>query len=684
MSRIMSYADAVRLLGGEGPTVKALERITGGLALVTAVIGAPAALLGWLGARGEFIRLSHELVRSVSERRSGLSRYNRTQRLEAAIAVLVVVAYFEALAETRLPFQFDDLDLTKDEQARLANVAPDGFFVSVDQAFGALPEPYEVPGRRGILREYYTRVSGAFVTFVRGLAVWEQLSETERNRVDRPLIVDVPLRAVERYEELLRRLATDFPEVAFWTNLREHEATRADVNTLGAAMSRLERTLVEISTGRPPDVRRAGLAYAYRATLDRPIVTSGDIPEGLRLPTLGAGYISPGFRVGQVAGDVKLSEESWWNDMPIRDDVEEFLVGYLTSSQATRTPLLVLGQPGAGKSVLTRILAARLPAADFLPVRVILRDVPAAADLQDQIEYAIRDATGERIEWPALVRTAGDALPVVILDGFDELLQATGVAQTDYLRRIADLQQRESDQGRPMAVIVTSRTSVADRARAPDDMVAIRLEPFDQTRVAAWLAVWNEVNAEPFRRGGLTPLTAGAVLAYPELASQPLLLLMLALYDANGNALQRSTTQLREADLYERLLRSFARREVEKHQPGLPERDLELAVEHELRRLSVVAFAMFNRGSQCWVSSHRGSPQVCTTSGHRCGPPRSCSAGSSSSTVPRPAATTGAWRPMNSCTPRSASTSSPTSPGRCSGTSPSVRPPRPCPFPGRP
>ena len=119
------------------------------------------------------------------------------------------------------------------------------------------------------------------------------------------------------------------------------------------------------------------------------------------------------------------------------DDLQEFLAGFLTSPRAVEAPLLVLGQPGSGKSVLTKVLAARLPAADFLPVRVALRDVPVTADLQDQIEYAIRAETGDRLEWPALARSAGDALPLVMLDGFDELLQATGVSQSDYLTRVA-------------------------------------------------------------------------------------------------------------------------------------------------------------------------------------------------------------------------------------------------------
>ncbi len=92
-------------------------------------------------------------------------------------------------------------------------------------------------------------------------------------------------------------------------------------------------------------------------------------------------------------------------------------------------------------------------------------------------------------------------------------------------------------------------------------------------------------------------------MTYPALAEQPLLLLMLALYDADGNALQRNRDTIGEAELYERLLTRFARREVVKDQVDRTEDALREDIKDELERLSVVAFAMFNRGTQ-WVTEH--------------------------------------------------------------------------------
>jgi hypothetical protein len=608
VSKRLNYSDAVRLLGGQdSKIVSALDKFAGGVLLSGAAIGLPG-MLTLLGVKSEVVRLSQELVRKLSERRGGLSRYSRTQRLEAAHAVLVVTAYLDALEKAELPDWFADLALTKAERTAMADegsqLARDATHLinvlfSTPVGLPGLHLPYE--DYLSELREgIYAVFSNCLLDFVERLAIWEQLTVSDDEQLKHALR-DVADLACYKYEELFRRLVVDFPEVACWANLRDHQATRAEVRSVGMALAALERRLTEIATGSVPDARRSSLTRAYRAELERPIVESGDVPAGLRIPTLRQAYVTPRFRLRQVDGAARLSEESWWEKVPVRDDLDDFLIGYLTSPRASEAPLLVLGQPGSGKSILTRMLAARLPASDFLPVRVALREVPAAADLQDQIEHAICKATGERLDWPALVRSAGDALPVVSLDGFDELLQATGVSQTDYLAKVATFQCREKEQGRPVAVIVTSRTSVADRARAPEDMLALRLEPFDPDRVMTWLNTWNATNAGHFAARGLAPLSSEVVLAHPDLAAQPLLLLMLALYDADGNALQRVEIDLPQVELYERLLRSFARREVVKHRPGLPDRDLNRAVEEELRRLSVAAFAMFNRGSQ-WVS----------------------------------------------------------------------------------
>lgn len=604
MPSTLSYLDAARLLGeDDDQLLRRLDMLASGALL--GIAPAVPAVLALFDAKTELFRLGHDLIRRLREQRSGLGRYDRTQRLAAAHTVLVVAAYFETLADADLPVRFADLELTKSEQIAIAgqSAPPDaGSLVEEVLAAGAtLPTPHgahETYARD--LESYYGRLSGHIEQFLTGLFVWDSLTTAVRDRAVEAFR-QLPPAAVRRYREHVRSLAADFPEVAVWVGMLEHEATRDAVRDLEPSLVRLARGLEQLSCGRVPQEQVRSLARAHRAVLSRPIAESGDLPPDLAVPSLQTAYLTPLYRVTDVDPQGGPSNEAWWEHIEIRDDLEEFLVRYLTCTRATEVPILVLGQPGAGKSVLTRVLAARLPPGDFLAVRVPLRDVAAEQDIQGQIEQAIHQATGERLAWPALVRSSPGALPVILIDGFDELLQATGVRQTDYLTRVADFQRREADQGRPVAVVVTTRTSVADRARTPAGTLLLRLEPFDPPRITAWVDMWNATNAASFTRVGIRGLDTDTVLSHLEIAGQPLLLLMLALYDADGNALQRSASNLQRTELYEQLLVSFARREIIKSRPASTPQEMTGAIEQEMRRLSIVAFAMFNRVSQ-WVT----------------------------------------------------------------------------------
>lgn len=603
----LSYQDAVRLLGGrEDATVAALDRLTGGLLLASSATGAGFAA-SLFDVRGELSRLGAGLVHGLGERARGLTRFERGERMAAAHAVVVLSAYFEVLAETELPCGAEDLELTRAEQVGLAageqphshrlHALADTLLRS-DVPIPSPHRPYEET--LATLSGFYRRLSGEVTRFVSGLAVWDRLDDTQRTRFQQTVSDGLPDRAGTRYEELFRQLALDFPEVAFWANLIDHQATRSQLRSLRAGLDELGRALSELASCRTPDPWLTGLARAHHAVLDRPILTSRDVLDGLSLPPLGAAYVSPDFRVAEVGPTDRFAEEGWWAEQQVREDLDHFLLGHLTSPRAVRAPLVVLGQPGSGKSVFTHVLAARLPPADFLVVRVELRDATAEADLQTQIEQAVRSATGEAVTWPELVRRGAGALPVVLLDGFDELLQATGASQSDYLQKAGDFQRREMAQGRPVVVVVTSRTAVADRARPAEGMLALCLEPFSDAQVTWWLRMWNRTNATGFTARGLHPLEPDVALRYRELASQPLLLLLLALYDADENALQRRDEALGEGELYERLLTSFAAREVRKAAAGLDDEEFDAAVERQLAQLSLVSFAMFNRGRQ-WI-----------------------------------------------------------------------------------
>lgn len=409
------------------------------------------------------------------------------------------------------------------------------------------------------------------------------------------LTVDMAASLDRSFVELATPLAGSCPEFALTAGLPCAALNDRADSRAGIGLSGLGALLAEFA-GR--DARRAdgrSLLHAPIASLDSP---------GPGLPSLAEGYVAPRFRLaGRALEASQIASDKWWELRPTYDAFERFIAAYLLSLPALLNPLLVLGHPGAGKSLFTKLLTARLPASEFRPLRVELRHAPAEADLQTQLEHALKRTTGRSVSWPDWSEAEPGVIPVVLLDGFDELLQAgaqrlDSTRQWAYLRDIEAFQAREAQLGRPLIVIVTSRTVVADRAEVPRNSQVLRLEPFGMPEIDRWLSIWNTANRTHQEQHGLRPLTREVVLTHKELAAHPLLLLMLALYDAGDNALHRLTDQdISRTQLYDRLLTEFVRRQVDKD-GSLPVAEEDAAIGRELHRLSVIALGMFHRGAQ--------------------------------------------------------------------------------------
>ncbi|WP_435107453.1 NACHT domain-containing protein [Nocardiopsis synnemataformans] len=584
MAKRLTYADALKILGHNDSEVMGLaERLAdGGLGLV----GVPDLF----GLRGALVSGGRRAIEGIRDKISGESRLSRTEKIEAAHQIIVVVAFFEAvdeaLAELDAPFTLADLEFTGEEQAGLMDrvLAHSGTAPAVSLGSGWVP------------RFFSDFLFRDFAVALTGLAVSERHGITsEDHSLLRNMRRLVPANASRRYQESYRQLAADIPEFGMWVHLAEHEHTR---EVVGTGLGELRRHLERISSHRTVDLRRRELSAGYQAVLRQPVLRSDDIPPGLSLPPLEEAYVPPRGRAAYAVHSGTPSAEEWWDRLPVVGDLQPVIAAHLVHPVATEVPTVILGHPGAGKSKFTEMLAASLPAADFLPIRVELRSVQPNAPIHTQIEEGLAATLHTRVSWRELAESADGALPVVILDGFDELLQATGVDRSDYLERVQEFQRQQEALGQPTAVIVTSRTVVADRARFPDGSMVMRLEPFDDARIGQMLKVWNRANSRAFAASGLDPLTIDVLVRYRELAEQPLLLLMLLIYDAEGNALRRASDTLSHGELYESLLKKFARREVEKHRPHLNDRDLDDAIEDELRRLEVAALAMFTRRKQ--------------------------------------------------------------------------------------
>lgn len=596
MAQRLTYASALQALGKQDRSLWEFgERLANG--------GLAAAGVGNLfGLRRVLVKQGRKALQNLADRLKETSRLSRTQRIEAAHQVLLVVSFFDpldlCLSEAGVRLRSEDLEVTADEQWAL-----------LDRVLRA--EPVHSPNgdfvwdREGLFagaEAVFTEASEHLLRMVRGLAAAENTGTDvgHGSRLATVLRNDLPQRAVRAYRDHYIRLCAQAPEFGMWAELREHEQTR---RRFADAFEGLREELTQISSGRPVGALRRALSLKYGDLLDRPIlpvddVLPEDLPQGMVIPSLRDCYVPPSARVARVGRREDPSSEEWWRERRVLPDLQRFLAVRLTHPDSNRYPTVLLGEPGAGKSKLTEVLAAQLPEEDFLTVRVELRSVNADADVHRQIEEGLEREHRDRITWTELLEEADGALPVVILDGFDELLQASGMDRHNYLEQIEDFQRHQEVVGRPVAVIVTSRTLSAGRVRFPDQSTVIRLEPFDFERIGRVLSAWNTANWRLFGPTGLRELEPEHLETYPELSRQPLLLLLLLVYDSQDNALQRAPETLSLGGLYERLLTTFVHRQIRKHRAGLSDRGLKREVRRELHRLEVTALAMFARRRQ--------------------------------------------------------------------------------------
>jgi hypothetical protein len=611
MARALSLADAEKLLTGKSTLERLLDQFTG-------LLGLPAMLIPQVGVALNILSFCQDLVPGLqslldrsAEKLRRATKHDRDEILTAVHTIVVISAYFEALAETDESARI--FKFTRDDQIGLARglwedeIAEMGYFVS-ELLCAAIPAPSPYDSYHatiGRIVGMYHQLSDELGKFVQGLAPWDSLSETAQDRLLTSLHQVVPEAAKEKYESRLRALAADHIDFTLWLSLREILATSGEIRNVSRSLADVHDLLLGMSAGTSElEGIRLDLSLAHTGAVSRMLVEneSSAAPSGPRIPIIDTAYIDPAFRIAVVGPASRPADEDWWNEQgPVRQDLAGLLAAHLTSADATELPLVVLGHPGAGKSLLTKVLAARVPAALFPPVRVELRRVNSNAPVRRQIEEGLVTLTNDSLSWSDVAKAAtkAGAVPVVLLDGFDELLQNTGVSQSDYLEQVREFQRVESELKRPVAIVVTSRTAVAHQMRFPTGCPVVKLEGFDKPRITRWLELWNQANSEFFEAKTLTRMEYGKLRHVLDLAEQPLLLLMLALYDFDGNALQ-GTAEIGQAALYEGLLRRFIRREVEKDQQGrrLTPAQMDKTIEKRMTQLAIVAFAMFNRRSQ--------------------------------------------------------------------------------------
>lgn len=590
--------------------------------------------------KNEGPKIVQRIIEKITNKRDN-DPLEQLKRVERAYYLICFTAFFEALCKDKvLASCIKKAKMSSEEKIAVAASAVEKLGGEKDilgedlvnctelkliNAKINLPHPAETfEQQENQLLPLYKELALSLENFLKSLVViWDNVYEKERENIKQALN-DLPTNALAAFRSEYFFLATKYEEFYVWSNLHEHKETRKQLNKLSTftqqyvALAESGQTAIDVGFKSLTEVisqipmqneqRHVSsilqtLETLYRNSVEDPVIEETDPKSDslvLTFPRKKEIFIPQSFKVIRYSGEEALEDEATWKNLPLHHNLNAFFISYLNHPISGDAPLIILGQPGSGKSLLTTMLAARWNATNCTPIRVILRKINADSDITDQIERQIESDTNGSIDWMTLTNHFKTRPALVLFDGYDELLQASGKVFAYYPRKVQQFQihQHKKLERAPIRAIITSRITLIDKAEIPINSTIILLQEFDEKKQQEWIKRWNAANVEYFQRANIEkfslPLNNENVKI---LSGQPLLLMMLAIYDSAGNQLRKAKA-LDQSLLYNDLLRRFIKRELEKEpekflaQKG---KSLDDVTEYEMERLGVAAISMFNR-----------------------------------------------------------------------------------------
>lgn len=421
--------DLLKKDGAKDPKlIEATDNLLGLAMICSPLLVGPVALalLPLLGVKNELIKIGKYVFDKLSNKDNDYLA--RQERMQIAYGVLPFTAFFEAL-DAQIPDNLRArIRLLQGEKVFLAKAVAESLPATAKKTSDALepkdrlnpitalalsfPHPTEsLPRQIEHHANLWRQMADGFQQFLQKLAFWEEAKEEERTQI-RSAIAKVPEEAAKHFEAQYCELARKYNEFAIWANLQEHKNTKALLGEVSgylrqyAALAKAGQASIDIGFAKLHDTvlsipeilkisQAAELVEAlmrhYKARVEDPIIEEKDEPQQdlirLSFPRICDAFIPQSYRALRYAGNVKnLEDDATWEGLTRRGDLGAFMLSYLSSPYSTETPLLILGHPGSGKSLLTKILSAQLMSKHFATIRVPLREVNAEGGVVAQIE----------------------------------------------------------------------------------------------------------------------------------------------------------------------------------------------------------------------------------------------------------------------------------------------------------
>lgn len=480
------------------------------------------------------------------------------------------------------------------------------------------------------LLEMYEKMTAAAREFIDRLS-FQELAEEKDMLIYNTVMVSLPQNAVERFHVQYLHLCSHFNEFYIFVQTEQEKEKRIECDEryqaiLSSAMNISDAidtgfdNMKELMTSLPGQIKEKKvmdivdwLIDTYRDSIEQPVIESKSEDEKLEYPLISEAFIPQSYKCLRYTGKERLEFADTWEDIEPQKDMTSFWAKYYLDPDSVENMLLILGEPGIGKSLLTKMLCARMSSRAGVFIRIPLREHNMEEDIDSVVckQITIDGASSEPVErFKWFAEEFPDNPITLVFDGYDEVLQATGGVYRSLLNKIQRFQKSCYQYKYPVRIVVTSRETLIDKADIPEGSLVMKLLEFDEDQKTGWIDIWNEHNHDILAQEGIEDF------CLPEnnkdiekLSGQPLLLLMLAIYDANfelkTNSLTKQTGQGDTFDrttLYNELIRRFVRRELRKGPKGgkiafddVDSDGQEDMMDEEMKKLGIAALGMFER-----------------------------------------------------------------------------------------
>lgn len=638
----------------------AFESLSDAAIIFSPIIFGPQFLpmLELLDVKDRLFNLGHKVYDFIAQKIE-LDYLDRMEQIRAAYALICYTAYFDVLQDTlpstvreKLKLKFErKKELFEDsiETTETLQLAPTMSDIHC-KVFCAdhLTSLTEIKEQ---LTEIYKRVSVNLIKMIREASIFEEKNEKDEREFEKlkKRLEKLPQKAIEVYQAQYIYLADQFNDFALFSQLENFEGIHHAIkrnkealelligttNKIDVGLNNLNNLVNSITTDYSAiqaqnivdDLKKQYIALIQEPIIDDKEIKSDTERMSLKFPKIVDAFIPQSYKcLSYQQRDIKLEDGSVWHEVPTQYDLDKFFIRYLYSPDSIDYPLIILGQPGSGKSLLTKVLSAQLMSKSYTVIRIPLREVNADDGVDILVEDQIKKDTNRPLSmqgYGGFATQFKEKPLIIILDGYDELLQAKGNVFSGYLEKVRRFQQDQKRMERPVRIIITSRITLIDKARVPINSAILRLMEFDSDQQEKWINIWNNINADYFVKKKINPFSLplkekGEKNSVIELAEQPLLLLMLAIYDSEANELAK-INNIKRTELYDNLLCRFIRRERRRYVAGFEDKtpeEQEEIVDKEMNRLGVVAIGMYNR-QEVVIRSRQLEEDLDTFKAHR-------------------------------------------------------------------